>query len=198
MGRYVLRRLLWMPLVLLILVFVSFFLVRMAPGGPFASERALPPEILKNLEAKYGLDQPPLVQFGKYVAGAVQGDLGPSAKFKDRTVSEIIGKGIGPTATLGLSAAVLALALGLTAGVVAAVRQNSVFDYGSMSVAMLGMSVPNFVTGPMLVLLFAMHWKLVNVAGYGNEMTLWPLAGIAGLWLAWRLAENLRGGWRGL
>ena len=164
MGRYVLRRLLWMPLVLFVLITLTFFLIRAAPGGPFSSERQVPKEVEANLEAKYGMNSHPVVQYGRYLGGLVQGDLGPSFKYKDRSVNDILGAGIGKTALLGGVATVLALAIGLTAGVIGAVRRNSVFDYASMSVATFGMSVPNFVTGPVLVLLFALVWKVLPVS----------------------------------
>src|SRR5687768_13692919 len=114
MGRYVLRRLLWMPLVLLVLVTVSFTIIRIAPGNPFSSERKLSPEVQARMNEKYGLDRPAPEQFARYVGRAVQGDLGPSTKFKDRTVNQIIGTGLGPTVLLGGIATVLALAIGLT------------------------------------------------------------------------------------
>src|SRR5688500_15310125 len=122
-----------MPLVLWVLVTVSFVLIRSAPGGPFSAERNVSKEVEANLEAKYGMNETPLVQYGRYLGRLVQGDLGPSFKFKDRDVNQILATGIGPTVTLGAVATVLALAIGLTAGTIGAVRQNSFFDYASMS-----------------------------------------------------------------
>lgn len=194
MGRYVLRRLLWTPLVLLILVTLTFVLIHQAPGGPFSAERNAPPEVIANLNAKYGLDAPLYEQFGRYLWGVLHGDLGPSFKFKDRSVNDILGAGIGKTALLGGVATVLALAIGLTAGVIGAVRRNSVFDYASMSVATFGMSVPNFVTGPVLVLVFALTWKLLPVSGLDVSFSATPLWIVAGLYVAWRVAEWARFG----
>lgn len=198
MGRYVLRRLLWTPLVLLVLIALTFTLIRSSPGSPFASERNLPEEVKRNLEAKYGLDRPPHEQFARYVGGLVRGDMGPSIKFKDRTVREILSEGIGKTALLGGVATVLALAIGLTAGVIGAVKQNSVFDYASMSAATFGMSVPNFVTGPVLVLVFALAWSVFPVSGFDVSFHPGPALGVAALWAAWRLAEWRRSGWSGV
>lgn len=189
MGRYLLRRLFWTPLVLLVLVTISFFMMRLAPGGPFTAERNLPPEIEAALNEKYGLDDPMVVQYGRYVGRAVQGDLGPSTKFKDRTVNQIIADHIGPTAIIGAGATVIALMLGLVAGAIGAIRQNSVFDYASMSVAMFGMSVPTFVTGPLLVLAFALYWKIFPVSGYAVSFAWWPALGLVALYVLWRGAE---------
>jgi oligopeptide transport system permease protein len=197
-GRYVLRRLLWMPLVLLVLISLTFAIIRSAPGNPFSAERVIAPEVEKALNEKYGFDRHPVEQLGRYLVGAVQGDLGPSIKYKDRTVTEILGAGIWKTVLLGGVATVLALLIGLTAGVIGAVKQNSAFDYGSMSIATFGMSVPNFVTGPVLVLLFALSWKLLPVSGFDVSFTAWPVAGVFLLYLAWRVAELVRVGRKGL
>jgi oligopeptide transport system permease protein len=206
-----------MPLVLFVLITLTFVLIRQAPGGPFDSERVASAEVLANLNAKYGQDRPALEQFSRYLGfgfvrddastsweplrwrphaggGLVSGDLGPSFKFKDRSVNDILGAGIGKTAILGSVATVLALAIGLTAGVIGAVKRNSVFDYGSMSVATFGMSVPNFVTGPVLILLFALTWKLLPVSGWDVTISWTPLVVVAGLYAAWRIAEWARFG----
>jgi len=189
MGAYVLRRLATMPLVLLVLVTVSFFIMRLAPGDPFSGERSLAPEIRQQLNEKYGLDGPLVVQYVKYVGTAATGDLGPSFKQKDKTVNEIIAATIGPTVVIGVGALVLALAIGLIAGVVGAIRQNSWLDYSSMSVAMFGMSVPRFVTGPVLVLLFALIWKVLPVSGFSVGWQWWPLWVLVGLFAVWRVVE---------
>ncbi len=196
MGRYLLRRLVTLPIVLLVMVTVSFFIMRMAPGNPFSAERTLPPEIQQSLDEKYGYDAPLLVQYGRYLGRAVQGDLGPSTKFKDRTVNEILADHIGPTIVIGLGALILSLSIGLMAGIIGAIRQNSMLDYSSMSVAMFGMSVPRFVTGPVLVLLFALHWKVFPVSGYEASFHTWPWAigGLGVLFVAWRLREWKRSG----
>ena len=197
MGAYVLRRLITMPLVLLVLVTVSFFIMRAAPGDPFSGERSLAPEIRQQLDEKYGLDRPLVVQYLKYVGAAATGDLGPSFKQKDKSVNEIIAATIAPTVVIGVGAIVLALALGLIAGIVGAVRQNSWLDYSSMSVAMFGMSVPRFVTGPVLVLFFALMWKVFPVSGYSVEWQWWPLWVLIGLFAVWRVVEWGRHGFPG-
>jgi oligopeptide transport system permease protein len=199
MGRYVLRRLIWMPLVLLLLVSAAFFLVRAAPGGPFASERVASAAVLENLKARYGENDSALVMYGRYMERLVlHADLGPSYLRKDKSVNEILLDEIGATAVLGACATILAVTLGLAAGVIGAVRQNSFFDYASMSLATIGMSVPNFVTGPMLVLVFALMWKVLPVSGYSNDMTWWPLAFVFALYALWRVVEWSRTGRAGI
>jgi oligopeptide transport system permease protein len=197
MGAYVLRRILTMPLVLLVLVTVSFFIMRAAPGDPFSGEKSLAPEIRAQLNEKYGLDEPLFIQYVNYVAAAATGDLGPSFKQKGKTVNEIIAETIGPTVVIGIGAIVLALSIGLVAGVIGAVRQNTWIDYSSMSVAMVGMSVPRFVTGPVLVLLLALSWKVLPVSGYSVEWQWWPMWALVGLFVAWRVLDWSRHGFPG-
>lgn len=189
MGAYLLRRLITMPLVLVVLVSASFFLMVNAPGGPFSAERNLPEKVEEALQEKYGFDQPQFVQLGRYMGRAIQGDLGPSIKNPGRDVNQIIADHIGPTLVIGYCAIVLSLALGILAGVLGAIRQNGWIDHASMSVAMFGMSVPRFVTGPVLVLIFALTWDVLPVSGY--EATAHWLAGVAviALFLGWRVWE---------
>jgi oligopeptide transport system permease protein len=145
------------------------------------------PEVLANMQSKYGLDDPAVVQYGRYIALVVQGDLGPSFKFKDRSVNQILADGIGATLLLGGVATILALAIGLTAGTIAAIRQNSVFDYASMTVATFGMSVPNFVTGPVLVLVFALAWGALPVSGWEVRVEGLPVAAGLVAYVVWRV-----------
>lgn len=168
MLRYLIRRLLWMPVVLWVLITLSFFLMRAAPGGPFSGERKLPPEIEANLQAKYHLDQPVWRQYLTYLGDLVRGDLGPSYKHKTRTVNEILAQHLPASILLGVVSMLLALMIGLGAGIVAGVKRNSMFDYSAMTLAMVGMSVPAFVVGPMLVLVFAIYLKWFPVTGWGN------------------------------
>lgn len=199
MGRYVLRRLLWTPLVLLVLVALAFTIIRAAPGGPFASERKLPAEVEAALEEKYGRNRPPHEQFARYVGGLVlRGDMGPSMKYVGQDVRDILAEGVGETVLLGAVATVLALALGLTAGAVGAVRQNSAFDYAGMSAATFGMSVPNFVTGPVLVLVFALAWNWLPVSGFDVSVSPLPALGVAAVFVVWRAAEWRRTGRAGI
>jgi len=167
MGRFVVRRALGLIPTLLLIVTISFFVIRLAPGSPFADERAVAPEVLADLEAKYGFDKPLLTQYVLYLKNLLRGDLGLSTKYPQRTVNEIIALGFPVTLTLGAVALVWALLLGITAGIVGAVRQNTLWDYGAMTAAMIGISVPTFVLGPLLVLIFSLSLYLFPPGGWG-------------------------------
>ncbi|ETX29799.1 oligopeptide ABC transporter permease OppB [Roseivivax isoporae] len=157
MLSYTLKRLAIAIPTLLILIVVSFVLMHAAPGGPFTSERELPPEVLANLNAKYGLDQPLWRQIVTYVWGIVtQFDFGPSFVYKDRTVNEIIAQGFPVTLTYGILSFVVAVVVGVTLGVVAAIRQNTVADYFAVGVSIGAQVLPNFVMAPILVLVFTL------------------------------------------
>lgn len=166
MGAYLIKRLIQVPLVIWVLVTLSFFMIRLAPGGPFSGEKVMAPEIRQALEAKYHLNDPTWKQYFRFLGNMASGDLGPSFKNKTMTVNEIIAHKAPISTVLGLYATVLALGLGLTAGVVSGIRQNSRFDYGSMAVAMVGLSVPVFVVGPLLQLFFCRLLGWMPVAGY--------------------------------
>ena len=158
---------------LLILIILSFLLMHAAPGGPFTQEKALPPEVLANLNAKYGLDQPIWRQMLSYVWGVVAHfDFGPSFIYKDRTVNEIIAQGFPVTLTYGAIGFVLAVAVGISLGVAAAVYQNSWADYLAVGVAIGAQVLPNFVLAPILVLVFTL-W-LGWLPGGGWEGGAWP------------------------
>jgi oligopeptide transport system permease protein len=166
MLSYTLRRLLGVVPTCLLIVTAAFFLMRAAPGGPFDAEQTLPPEIEANLQAAYGLDQPVLVQFGRYLAGLLQGDLGPSFRMKDFTVAELIGKGLPVTLSIGMAALALALLIGVPLGLLAALRQNRWVDHAVMTLALVGMAVPNFVVAPVLALALGIHLGWLPVAGW--------------------------------
>jgi len=166
MVGYALRRFLAVVPTFLVIVAAAFFLMRAAPGGPFDEEQTLPPEIAANLQAAYGLDQPVHVQFGRYLAGLVHGDLGPSFRMKDFTVAELIGRGLPVTLAIGIAALALALALGIPLGLVAGLRQNGWADHAVMSVALAGIAIPNFVVAPLLALLFGLHLGWLPVGGW--------------------------------
>jgi oligopeptide transport system permease protein len=166
MLRYFLTRLAGAVPTLFIIVTVSFFLIRAAPGGPFDQEQTLPPEILANLENAYGLDQPILTQYGRYLAGLAHGDFGPSFKYKDFSVTELIGQGFPVTFEIGIVAILLALLLGIPIGTFAALRHNSAADYISMTLAVVGIAVPTFVVLPFLGLLFGVYLHWLPVAGW--------------------------------
>lgn len=152
------------PTLFMIIIF-AFFLMRAAPGSPFDLERPMPEAIKARIEAKFNLDQPVMIQFGYYFKGLVTGDLGPSMKYKDKTVNDIIVEGFPVSATLGLSAIGLAIFVGGLLGCLAALRQNRASDYTVMGIAMTGISIPPFVTGPVLALVFGLYFGWLPTAG---------------------------------
>lgn len=166
MLRFAIRRLLEAIPVIFVIITLTFFMVRLAPGGPFDGEKEMPEAVKAALDAQYGLDQPLWVQYGRYLSGLLQGDLGPSFKFPGWTVNELIGPKIWVSLELGIYSLCIALLVGLVIGVIAAARPNSWTDYTPMSLAMLGICLPTFVLGPILLLLFALDWPLFNVAGW--------------------------------
>jgi oligopeptide transport system permease protein len=165
---FLVRRVLGLVPTMLVIVTLAFFLVRLAPGGPFDSERAIPPEVKADLERKYALDRPLVVQYGLFLKSAVRGDLGISMKYQNRTVNEIIADGFPATLAVGTLALLWALLLGIGAGVIGAVRQNTPWDYAAMSFAMLGISIPSFVLGPLLALTLGLTLYLFPPAGWGT------------------------------
>jgi oligopeptide transport system permease protein len=166
MLAYALRRIVGLAPTLFVLVTLSFFVIRLAPGGPFDQEQTLPPAIRANLDAAYGLDRPLLVQYGRYLAGLAHGDLGPSFRFKDFRVTELIASGLPLSLTIGLSAAVLAFLAGVPLGAWAAWRGRSRFAAALMGFSMLGVVLPAFVIGPLLALVFGIYWPIFRVGGY--------------------------------
>ena len=170
MLRFLLRRLLIVPPTLLVVVTLAFFMMRAAPGSPFTADRKLTPEIERNVMARYGMDRPLMTQYLGYLGGVVRGDLGPSLKYKDKPVMAVIAQGFPKSLTIGLSALVLAAGAGISLGTLAALRQNQGLDHAAMSLAVLGVCVPTFVTAPLLVLVFASWLGWLPTAG-------WPGAG---------------------
>ena len=168
MLRYSVRRLLGAIPTLLILIALAFFMIRVAPGGPFDSEKVLLPEIEANLRAAYHLDEPLYQQFGRYLGGLLQGDFGPSFQYRDYDVTELIMAGFPVSLRLGGFAMILAFLVGVTAGSIAALRQNTRTDYTVMSVSMTGISIPNFVMAPILILLFAVYLGWLPAGGLGD------------------------------
>jgi oligopeptide transport system permease protein len=159
-------RLLGLVPTLLMLITIAFFLIRVAPGGPFDSEKALPPEIRANLDAKYHLDEPLLQQYFRYLGQILTLDFGPSFQYKDWTVNELIAQGFPVSLTLGGLAMVLAFVFGTLIGIAAALRQNSSADYSIMGVAMVGVSIPNFVVAPLLILVFGVYAGWLPAGGW--------------------------------
>lgn len=152
--------------VLFLIATITFFLVRLAPGGPFSAERNVSPEVLANLEAHYGLDQPLFLQYIAYLKNLLRGDLGPSFQYQDRSVNELIADSFPVSLELGFLALLVALAIGMTAGLLASLRPNTRLDYGPMSLAMVGICLPTFVMGPVLVLVFALWLGWFNASGW--------------------------------
>jgi len=172
MLRFVLRRLLIIiPMALLVLT-LTWALIRLAPGNFYTGEKKLPAAVEATIRAKYGLDKAWYEQYGMMMANIVRGDFGDSLKYPGQTVNEIIWRHLPYSAVLGILAYLLALLIGLTAGTTAALKQNSSFDYGSMSVAMLGLSIPSFVLGPILVILFSFGLYLFPPARWGGPLSL--------------------------
>lgn len=190
MLRYTIKRLAGAVPTLLLIVTISFFMMRMAPGGPFSRERQLPAEVEANLIKAYHLDEPLWQQFLRYLGNVLQGDFGPSFKYKDFSVNELIWGGFPTSAMLGGTAMLLALLVGVTAGAVAALRQNSMTDHGTMAVAMIGIAIPNFVVAPVLTLVLGLWLGWFPVGGWGDlvhwvlpifALALLPIANIARL-----------------
>ena len=166
MFGYAIRRLAGALPTLLVIVTAAFFLMRLAPGGPFDDEQTLAPEIAANLEAAYGLDQPILVQYRNYLGGLLRGDLGPSFRYKDFEVSELIARGLPITASLGAAALLLAVITGVPLGMLAGRRRNRTSDHVVMGVALAGIAVPNFVVAPLLALVFGVLLGWLPVSGW--------------------------------
>lgn len=167
---YILRRVAGFVPVLFVIVSLSFFMMRLAPGGPFDQERVLPEQVRANIEARYHLDEPLWRQYLRYLGDVARGDLGPSFRYPDRSVNELLRLGFPVSLTLGLCALGVAIALGGTAGILAGLKRSAVLDALTMTFALGGVSIPNFVLGPILMLVFAVGLGWLPVAGWGT----WP------------------------
>lgn len=169
MLNYVIRRLFVAVPTLLILIIICFYLMQTAPGGPFTSERPLPPQVLANIEAKYGLDQPLYKQLINYVVGVVtQFDFGPSYQYKDRTVNDIIGQGFPVTLTYGFISFVVATLVGVSLGIVAAIRHNTALDYIAVGATFSAQALPNFVMAPILIYVFTLKLGWLPGGGWNG------------------------------
>lgn len=168
MLKYALKRFVGAWPTLLIMIAIAFFMIRVAPGGPFDSERKLPPEIEARMLEAYHLDEPLYQQFGRYLAGLLKGDFGPSFQYKEYMVSELVMAGFPVSLRLGGLAMLLALLVGVSAGTIAALRQNTRTDYTVMAVSMTGISIPNFVMAPLLILFFAVFLGWLPAGGLGD------------------------------
>ena len=172
MFRFLLRRLMVAVPTLFLVVTAAFFMMRAAPGNPFDSDRKLPPEVERSIMAKYGMDRPLGEQYVAYVSNVLHGDLGPSLKYKDKSVAELISEGLPTSAVIGLSALTLACLVGIGLGIIAALRQNQMIDNVTMAIAVLGVCIPTFVTAPLLVLVFAAKLGWLPTAGLNGIRSL--------------------------
>ncbi|MGF1700604.1 oligopeptide ABC transporter permease OppB [Photobacterium makurazakiensis] len=172
---------------LLVLITISFFLMRFAPGNPFTTERPLPPEVMANIEAKYGLDKPVFEQYTTYLGNIVQGDFGPSFKYKDFTVNELVFNALPVSAKIGFFAFIFALVMGVTVGTIAALKQNSWIDYTIMSTAMAGVVMPSFILAPILIYIFSINLGWLPAGGWNDgsiKYMLLPMMGMSLLYVA--------------
>ena len=182
MTSYLIRRLLWLVPVLLFVAAITFVLMHSVPGGPWDRDKPLPPTAVEQLNRKYGLDQPLWEQFGRYLLGLLQGDLGVSYRQSDRPVAEVISGGIKVSATLGGLAMLVSAAVGVPLGVVAALRRNRALDYLSVSLATLGASTPNFILGIVLIVIFASTLHLLPTIGWGSwKQAIMPVLALSAL-----------------
>jgi len=165
---FVLKRLLYAVPVLFMVTLVTFFLIHAAPGGPFDEDRKVSPDVLKHLNARYHLDEPVWQQFARYAGNLLQGDFGPSFKYPSHTVNDLIAAGFPVTFELAFYATLFALIVGLTAGIIASLKPNTFLDYIPMSSAMVGICLPSFVLGPLLLLVFGIWLQWLPVAGWGQ------------------------------
>jgi oligopeptide transport system permease protein len=188
MMRYIIRRLLITVPMVLIVISLTWALIRLAPGNFYTGERALPQAVQNNLRAKYGLDKPWYVQYGKMIGNTLRGDFGTSLKYEGQSVNRILARTLPVSATIGLLAYLLALAVGVVSGTIAAVKHNSKMDYTSMTLAMLGISLPNFVLGPLLVLIFslALYWlPPARWEGFPSRSVIMPVLTLSAIYMAY-------------
>ena len=178
----------------IVVITLTWTLIRLAPGNFYEDQKALPAAVVENIKEKYGLNKPWYTQYGIMLWNTLRGDFGESVKYQGQTVNEIIWRHFPYSATIGILAYILALFIGLAAGIIAALKQNSAFDYGSMSLAMLGLSVPNFVLGPILVLVFSLwlYWFPPAQLGSLSSLVL-PVITLAGIYAAY-IARLTRAG----
>ena len=194
MLRFITSRFLQSLLALFLVITATFFMLRFVPGGPFTAEKAVTPDILRNLEAHYGLDKPLWRQYLDYLGSLARGDLGPSFKYPNRTVNEIIGAKLPVSAELGALSLCIALVVGIGLGTFAAVRRNTWIDYTASTFGMAGISIPTFVVGPLLVLIFAIHLGWFNASGwYGPADRVLPSL-VLGFAYAAPISRLTRGG----
>ena len=196
MLRFIMRRILVTIPMVLIVVTLTWGLIRLAPGNFYSGEKKLPPAVEKNLREKYGLNQPWYVQYGHVIWNLAHLDFGTSLKYEGQSVNSILARTVPVSAVLGLFAYLLALAVGLVAGVLAALKQNTRLDYASMAMAMLGISLPSFVLGPLLVLIFSLTLYWLPPArwnGFPSWNLLLPVLTLSAVYMAY-IARLTRSG----
>jgi oligopeptide transport system permease protein OppB len=195
MFKFILKRVLEALPTLFILITFSFFLMRLAPGSPFTSERAYPPEVMANIEAKYHLNEPLHKQYILYLKNLAQGDFGPSFKYKDQSVNDLIASAFPVSLKLGMTAFAFAVLIGIFAGSLAALNQNSRWDYILMSFSMIGVVMPSFVFAPLLVLLFAITLGWLPAGGWNGGAALYMILPVASLTIGYvaGIARIMRG-----
>jgi len=162
------RRVLWIIPVLLFISLITFVLMHSVPGGPWDRDKKLAPQVVENLNRRYGLDKPLWEQYANFLTAAVQGDLGVSFIYQDRKVTDVILEGLPVTATLAAAAILIAILIGIPLGVLAALRQNSLVDYLCLFFATIGASVPNFVMGIVLIIILSVGLHLLPTGGWGS------------------------------
>jgi oligopeptide transport system permease protein len=193
--RYAISRLLGAIPTILVIITLAFLLLHAAPGGPFDSQKKIPPEIKQNIERKYHLDEPLYKQYFRYLVGILQGDFGPSYQYRDTTVNEIIRQGFPIDIVIGGCALAGALLIGLPIGIMAALRRDTRWDHLPMGLSMIGISVPVFVVAPILILVFAVSFRWVPAGGWGTgapKNVILPAAALAAPYIAY-VARLMRG-----
>ena len=168
MTRFILRRIMWLIPILVFVSLITFTLMHVTPGGPWDKDKPVSAQVAANLNAKYNLDKPAWQQYVLYMSNAVRGDLGPSFTYQDRSVTQIILGGLPTTASLGILAALVAILVGVPLGVIAATKQNSAVDYAALAFGTVFASVPSFVLGFLLIIVFALTLHLVPTSGWGK------------------------------
>lgn len=187
MLKFIAKRLLEAIPTMLVLITISFFLMRFAPGNPFSSERPLPPQVMANINAKYGLDKPVSQQYFTYLSNVLRGDFGPSFKYKDYTVNELISGALPVSAKIGFTAFIFTVIMGVFIGTIAALKQNTWFDYTIMSTSMLGVVMPSFVLAPVLIYIFSIRLGWFPAGGWMDgsfKYMALPVLGMSLLYIA--------------
>lgn len=196
MLRFIIRRLIITVPMILVVITITWVMIRLAPGNFYSGEKKIPPAIEKNIREKYGLDKPWHEQYRRTMGRILKLDFGTSLKYEGQSVNAIIARSLPVSATIGILAYLLALVVGITLGSIAALKQNSKWDYASMALAMLGISIPNFVLGPILVLVFSLtlYWLPPSRwEGFPSKSVILPVITLSGLYMAY-IARLTRAG----